>query len=94
MMENLTKTEIDYAIAKQSVNQLKKFYLSLAFFTILLAIYSFRNYYVVGEIRFLSFNKFSGVFWIWGIILAIKAVKIFLFNHAWERKMMDRELNK
>ena len=93
-MENLTKTEIDYSMAKERVNQLRKFYVSLAIFVILLAIYSFRNYYLNGEITFFSFNNFSGIFWIWGLILAIRGVKIFFFNHDWERKMMDRELNK
>lgn len=92
-MENLTK-EIDYSIAKERVSQLKKFYVSFTVFAIVLAIHSFRNYYLAGEITFLSFNKFSGVFWIWGLILAIRAVKIFLFTHDWERKMMDKELKK
>ena len=36
----------------------------------------------------------SIVFWIWGLILAIKAAKLFLFNGDWERKMMNKELNK
>ncbi|MDP2452982.1 MULTISPECIES: 2TM domain-containing protein [unclassified Kaistella] len=93
-MENLTKQEIDYSMAKERVNQLRKFYVSLAIFAVLLAIYSFRNYYLNGEITFFSFNNFSGIFWIWGLILAIRAVKIFFFHHSWERKMMDKELNK
>lgn len=93
-MENLTKQEIDYSMAKERVNQLRKFYVSLAIFAILLAIYSFRNYYLNGEITFFSFNNFSGIFWIWGLILVIRAVKIFFFDHSWERKMMDKELNK
>ncbi len=93
-MENLTKTEVDYAMAKERVNQMRKFYVSLAVFIIVFAIYSARKYYKTGEVNYLDFNNVSVIFWIWGLILAIRAVKIFFFNHDWERKMMDRELNK
>ena len=93
-MENLTKTEIDYSIAKERVNQLKKFYANLAVFTIVFAVYNFRQFYLTGEITILSFDKWSGVFWIWGIILAVKALKLFFFNTSWERRMLDKELNK
>ena len=93
-MENLTKTEGDYAMAKERVNQIRKFYVSLAVFIIVFAIYSARKYYKTGEVNYLDFNNVSVIFWIWGLILAIRAVKIFFFNHDWERKMMDRELNK
>ena len=93
-MENLTTKETDYSIAKERVSQLKKFYASLAIFIIVFAIYSFRKYYKTGEISFLDYNNFSVIFWIWGIILAIKAFKIFFFNHSWEKRMIDKELNK
>ena len=93
-MENLTKTEVDYAMAKERVNQIRKFYVSLAVFIIVFAIYSARKYYKTGEVNYLDFNNVSVIFWIWGLILAIRGVKIFLFNHDWERKMMNRELNK
>ena len=93
-MENLTKTEVDYAMAKKRVNQMRKFYVSLAVFIIIFVINSARKYYKTGEVNYLDFNNVSVIFWIWGLILAIRAVKIFFFNHDWERKMMDRELNK
>ncbi len=93
-MENLKQKEIDYSIAKERVSQLKKFYASLAIFIIVFLFVSLRKYYKTGEITFLDNHNISIVFWIWGIILAIKAVKIFYFNQNWERKMMDKELNK
>ena len=93
-MENLTKTEIDYSMAKERVNQIRKFYVSLAVFIIVFAIYGLRKYLKGVDINYLDFNSFSVIFWIWGLILAIRGVKIFFFNHDWERKMMDRELNK
>ena len=93
-MENLTNKEIDYSIAKERVNQLKKFYASLVIFIIVFAIYSLRKYYKTGDFAFLEFNNFSVIFWIWGIILVVKAFKIFFFNQSWERRMMNKELNK
>ena len=48
-MENLTKKEIDFEIAKERVQKLKNFYISLAIFAIIFAAYSLRKYYLTGE---------------------------------------------
>ena len=93
-MENLTKTEIDYSMAKKRVNQLKKFYVSLAIFIVVFLIYGLRKYDKGVDINYLDFNNYSVIFWIWGLILAVRAMNLFFFNHSWERKMMDKELNK
>lgn len=93
-MKNLTETEIDYSMAKARVNQLRKFYVSLAVFILVFAVFGFRKYYKTGEFNFINFNEISVIFWIWGLILIIKALKIFFFNQEWERKIMDKQLNK
>lgn len=93
-MENLDTKEIDYLMAKERVRKLKKFYASLVIFVIVFMIYGFRKYYKTGDLNFLEFNNWSAIFWIWGIILVVNAFKIFVFNHDWERKMMDKQLNK
>ena len=93
-MENLTQKETDYSLAKERVNQMKKFYGNLAVFIVVFAVYSFRRYYKTGEIAFLDYKGVSVIFWIWGIVLATKAFKIFFFNNGWERKMIDKELKK
>ncbi|MFC6269135.1 2TM domain-containing protein [Frigoriflavimonas asaccharolytica] len=93
-MENLTKQEIDYSFAKERVQKLKKFYTSLAIFIIIFAAYSMRRYYLSGDIIFMDKRNISVIFWIWGIILAIKSAKLFFFNGNWERKMMDKELKQ
>ena len=94
MMETFKKEEVDYSVAKERVQKLKKFYTVLVFFLIIFAAYSFRRFYLTGDIIFLDQRNISIVFWIWGLILAIKAAKLFLFNGDWERKMMNKELNK
>ena len=93
-MENLSQQEIDYSIAKERVRQMKKFYTSLAIFIIVLGFYTFREDYLNNEISIFHVGRISGIFWVWGIILAVKGVKIFFLNASWERKIMDRELNK
>lgn len=93
-MENLTQHEIDYALAKESVAQRRKFYINLAIFLLVVCFYVLRRFFKTGEFLFLNQNHFSVVFCIWGIILAVKAVKIFFFNSTWERKMLNRELNQ
>ena len=93
-MENLSQKEVDYSIAKERVKQMKKYYTNVVIFIIVFSIYGFQRYYLNGDISFLNFDHFSGVFWIWGIILAIKGVKIFFLNQSWERRIMDKELKQ
>lgn len=92
-MENISQKELDYAIAKARVQQLKKFYLSLAVFTVVFGFYFGRKFLLTGDLRILNFHSFTVIFWLWGFILAIKGIKLFVFNKDWERKIMDRELN-
>ncbi|WP_027376824.1 2TM domain-containing protein [Kaistella palustris] len=92
-MENLTNTQTDYAVARAKVEQMKKFYASAAIFILVFAAYSLRKYYKTGDLTFFEFREFTILFWIWGIILAAKAFKIFFFNHAWEKRMIQKELN-
>ena len=93
-MENLTHKEIDYVIAKDRLKQLKNYYISLVVLIIVFTIYNFPKYYLTGETSFLDFKNFSVIFWIWGIILLIKAIKLFVFNQSWERKVINKQLNK
>jgi len=93
-MKNFTQQEIDYSRAQERVRQTKKFYFSFAFFLLVFAVYNLFQYNKTGQIPFVDDANFSVIFWIWGIILALKAVKLFYFNQSWERKMMEKELNK
>lgn len=97
-MENLSNKNLDYSIARERVYQLKKFYGSLIFFVLVFTVYFIWKYYKkhgdIGEINFLEFNNWSVIFWIWGLILVLKGIKLFFFNQNWERKMMEKQLNK
>ncbi|MGA9212644.1 2TM domain-containing protein [Kaistella sp.] len=87
-MENLT--EIQYQNAKNRVDALKKFYRNLFLFIIILGSISFYHFYKTGNV--FTQNRVSFIFIIWGIILTIKAVKLFLLNSDWENNMIKKEL--
>ena len=97
-MENRSNNEFEYSLARDRVHQLKKFYGSLLFFVLVFTGYLLWKYNKkngdVGEINFLEFNSWSVIFSIWGLVLILKAIKLFFFNQNWERRMMDKELNK
>lgn len=93
-MENLTKKEIDFEMAKERVRQLKNFYVSLAVFAIVFAAYSLRNYYLTGEIIVLEQRNVSIIFYVWAFILVIKGAKLFFLNDNWERKMIEKQLKQ
>ncbi|WP_417428031.1 2TM domain-containing protein [Halpernia sp.] len=93
-MENLSQKEIDYSIAKERVHSMKRFYVGVAIFILVFSVYNVERFFRTGELTFLEFHRFGGIFWIWGIILVVKGVKLFFLNQDWERKMMDKELNQ
>lgn len=84
---------MDYNQAKDSVKQLKKFYKNLMWFGIISAIVFFKDIFDHGRFDFSAFNG-SVILTIWGIILLVKAVNIFVFNSDWERKIVEQELRK
>lgn len=87
-MENYT--EIQYRNARNRVASLKKFYRKVFVFIIVFSVVSFSRLY-----RNDDFSQSSGIsfiFIVWGILLAIKAVKLFLLNTEWENDMIKKEL--
>lgn len=84
---------MDYNQAQERVNQLKKFYKSLLWFGIVSAIIFFNDIF---EQRKLDFSLFKGsiILTIWGIILTVKAVKLFILDSEWERKVIQKEMGK
>ncbi|MGS0747938.1 2TM domain-containing protein [Halpernia sp. GG3] len=92
-MENYSQNEIDYSIAKEKVHRMKRFYVGVAIFILVFLVYNVERFFRTGELTFLEYHRFGGIFLIWGIILAVKGLKLFFLNQDWERKMMDKELN-
>lgn len=87
-MEN--KLTPEYIAAKNRVETLKKFYRQLAVFAIIAGGFLTYKYMKYGELKF----HFSFWIMIWGLVIAIRAVKLFVFDSKWESKQLKKELNK
>jgi hypothetical protein len=84
---------MNYDNAYERVTQLKKFYKSLLWFGIVAGIIFFNDVFENGKLDFSLFDG-SVILLIWGIILTVKAVKLFLLDDEWERDIMEKELKK
>jgi len=89
-MENITESQ--YQAAKSRVDSIKKFYRGALVFIIVFCAVSLFRFYKTGD--FLPATRISLIFVIWGIILTVKAVKLFLLNTGWENDMLKKELKK
>lgn len=79
--------------AQQRVKDLKSFYKNCMWFGIVALIILFRRFMKTDD---LSQSIFSGsiILTVWGIILGVKAVKLFVFNAEWENKILEEEMRK
>lgn len=84
---------MDYNQAQQRVKDLKKFYKSVLWFGIVAFIIFFDDIFEKGIFNF-SFRDGSVLLAIWGIILTVKAVKLFLLDSEWERGVIEKEMVK
>ena len=87
-MEN--KLTPEYIAAKNRVQTLKNFYRQLAVFAIIAGGFLAYKFIKYGELKF----QFSFWIMIWGLVIAIRAVKLFVFDSQWESKQLKKELNK
>ncbi len=84
---------MNYNQAQERVHELKKFYKSLLWFGIV-AVIIFGDDILEKEIFDFSLWNGSVILSIWGIILTVKAVKLFLLDSEWEREVMEKEMKK
>jgi len=84
---------MDYNQAQQRVNDLKKFYKSLLWFGIVAVIIFSDDIWEKGIFNFSLWDG-SVILLIWGIILTVKAVKLFILDSDWERDVIEKEMRK
>ena len=84
---------MDYNQAQQRVNDLKKFYKNLLWFGIVSLIIFFNDVFEKGRfnITLLDGSIFLAI---WAIVLTVKAVKLFVLNSEWEKKILQEEMKK
>ncbi|WP_379967340.1 2TM domain-containing protein [Epilithonimonas sp. UC225_85] len=91
-MEN-NKEKFHYEMAAERVRKIKKFYTGMTIFSLVFVLV-YGNRLLKGEFSlWYDFNGFA-IFAIWGLILAFKGFKLFLFNPEWEKDMINKELKK
>ncbi len=90
-MEHQDIDKMKYEAAKEHVAKIRKFGINVLVFCILFLFLNRENIFQFNEFNF-GFGRVSIIFWIWGIILAVKAVKLFVFDYDWERKMIEKNL--
>lgn len=84
---------MDYNLAQQRVKDLKKFYKSVLWFAIVAFIIFFNDIFEKGIFNFSLWDG-SVILAIWGIILTVRAVKLFLLDEEWERGVVEKEMRK
>ncbi len=90
-MEHQDIDKMKYEAAREHVAKIRKFGINVLVFCILFLFFNRENIFQFNDFNF-GFGRVSIIFWIWGIILAVKAVKLFVFDYDWERKMIEKNL--
>lgn len=93
-----TSNRTPYDMAVYRVAQIRRFYVHLFIFGIVLGIYILKNYFGAA-LNFIPFEFINlTVISIWGLIIGIKAVKLFsqelFFGKKWEDRKMDEFMGK
>lgn len=82
---------MNYNQAQQRVNDLKKFYKSALIFGIVAFIVLFDDIFEKGIFDFSIWDG-SLILLIWGGILAGRAIKLFIFDAEWEKRIIEKEM--
>ncbi|MDR6463745.1 2TM domain-containing protein [Chryseobacterium sediminis] len=83
---------MDYETATERTKNIRKFYKSIFIFVIFAVLIIPDD--IFGEkINFRLFDRYT-ILGIWGFIILVKAIKLFLFDSEWERNMIEKELEK
>lgn len=93
-MENIKTENQRYELAVERVKRIKKFYTGILVFAIVFAIVYGIKFFRQGFPENLGQMHISWVFIIWGLILAIRGIKLFFFNTDWENDMINKEIKK
>lgn len=92
-MEHSNQQNPRYEVAVERVRKIKKFYTGILVFAIVFGIIYGIKFAKYG-LNYISLFEVSWIFIIWGVILAIKGIKLFFFNSDWENDMINKELKK
>jgi uncharacterized protein YhhL (DUF1145 family) len=84
---------MNYETASERTNKIRKLYKSIFIFAIFAVLIIPDDIFGEKMINFRLFDRYT-ILGIWGFIILVKAVKLFLFDSEWERRMIEKELEK
>ena len=84
---------MDYETAHTRTHNIRKFYKSIFIFVLFAVLIIPDDIFGEEMIRFHLFDRYT-ILAIWGFIILVKAVKLFLFDSEWEKDMIEKELKK
>ncbi|MBP1166516.1 MULTISPECIES: 2TM domain-containing protein [unclassified Chryseobacterium] len=84
---------MDYEAAQTRTHNIRKFYKSIFIFALFAVLIIPDDIFGEKMIRFHLFDRYT-ILAIWGFIILVKAVKLFLFDSEWEKDMIEKELKK
>ncbi|MEG2510087.1 MAG: 2TM domain-containing protein, partial [Chryseobacterium sp.] len=84
---------MEYNNAQEKVKELKSFYKNCMWFAIVALFIFTRRITRFGDFEE-AITSGSIILTIWGIVIAVKAVKIFILNSEWEEKIRQNEIKK
>lgn len=84
---------MDYETATERTKNIRKFYKSIFIFAVFAVLIIPDDIFGEKMINFRLFDRYA-ILGIWGFIILVKAVKLFLFDSEWERNMIEKELEK
>jgi len=84
---------MDYETATERTKNIRKFYKSIFIFAVFAVLIIPDDIFGEKMINFRLFDRYT-ILGIWGFIILVKAVKLFLFDSEWERNMIEKELEK
>ena len=91
-MENI-KEKVAFEFASERVKAIKKFYSSLAIFIVVSLAIVLWHFQKTGNFE-MNLGRLFIIIIVWAIILAIRAIKLFLLNSDWEKDMLNKEFKK
>ena len=98
IMDNTTSNELLRELARERVHKLRRFYVHLVIYSIVLLIYLSKTY-LGSPLNFIPFSYINEtVVWIWSFFIVLKGFKLFIkekfLGANWERNKIREIIEK
>ena len=84
---------MNYANAQERIKKISKLYRNATWFAIIFIVYFFNQFFREDNFDLSQFH-ISAIFIIWGLILSIRGINLFVFSPEWEKEIIEKEMIK